>query len=229
MADGFPSTKASAHCKAELRRSRMNLKLLGGWIPHVASPHPPSRLFFDTIFEGQLAATPVLHSLASATQVLDLVRFRGPVRTPSQGSLLPASRKSFDSAVIEVLDDPSLGRAREYCPRHDRAFHYKAGSCLPPEVSPRRATDLVHTLPSAGSFSGTDILLSSLLARATMTRNPPFPHPPICLIDADGGTHAGDAGAAGFLSRSLSVLGHHDRWRSKPREHVCPLCPKADE
>src|SRR5262245_65506878 len=60
--------------------------------------------FQQTIFEGQLSHD-LLQRARLPSQVLDLVRGRGPGRIASQ-SLLPGLEKVFRPAVIEVLDDP---------------------------------------------------------------------------------------------------------------------------
>jgi hypothetical protein len=76
-----------------------------------------------------------------ATQVLDLVRRRGPGRIASQ-SLLPRLEKVFRPAVIKVLDDPLAAAELGDTVLAAQAFQYNATtisgptSPAPSETSP---------------------------------------------------------------------------------------------
>src|SRR5947208_2578409 len=80
--------------------------------------------FEQTIFEGQLGHD-LLQRAGLATQVLDLVRGRGPGRIASQ-SLLPCLEKVFRPAVIEVLDDPLAAAELGDTVLAAQAFQYNA-------------------------------------------------------------------------------------------------------
>src|SRR5439155_22271303 len=80
--------------------------------------------FEQTIFEGQLSHD-LLQRAGLASQVLDLVRGRGPGRIASQ-SLLPGLEKVFRPAVIEVLDDPLAAAELGDTVLAAQAFQYNA-------------------------------------------------------------------------------------------------------
>src|SRR2546430_12579925 len=80
--------------------------------------------FEQTIFEGELGHD-LLQRAGLATQVLDLVRGRGPGRIASQ-SLLPCLEKVFRPAVIEVLDDPLAAAELGDTVLAAQAFQYNA-------------------------------------------------------------------------------------------------------
>src|SRR5256886_11502851 len=94
--------------------------------------------FEQTIFEGQLSHD-LLQRAGLASQVLDLVRGRGPGRIASQ-SLLPGFEKVFRPAIIEVLDDTLAAAELGGAFLAPQGFQYNPDLVFRREAAPRRAT-----------------------------------------------------------------------------------------
>src|SRR5256885_16811400 len=118
----FSSVRRTGKADSSTSRMISNFSEAGYlmWLP----PHPPSRFFEQTIFEGQLGHD-LLQRAGLATQVLDLVRGRGPGRIASQ-SLLPCLETVFRPAVIEVLADPLAAAELGDTVLAAQAFQYNA-------------------------------------------------------------------------------------------------------
>src|SRR5262245_51498776 len=140
--------------------------------------------FQQTIFEGQLSYD-LLQRAGLASQVLDLVRGRGPGRIASQ-SLLPGLEKVFRPAIIKVLDDPLAAAELGDAVLAAQAFQYDADLVFRREVSPRRATDLLHHF--CRRFFLRHGFLSHLRSREGYDELEILPSSthPICLMSADG-------------------------------------------
>src|SRR5215216_2814972 len=148
-------------------------------------PHPPSRFFEQTIFQGQFGHD-FLQRAGLATQVLDLVRRRGPGGIASQ-SLLPRLEKVFRPAVIQVLHDPLAAAELGDTVLAAQPFQYNADLVFRREVSPRRATDVLHDL--CRRFFLRQGFLSHLRSLSDYDEPEILPSSthPICLMSADGG------------------------------------------
>src|SRR5262249_47147920 len=128
-------------------------------------------------------------------------------------SLLPGLEKVFRPAIIEVLDDPLAAAQLGDAVLAAQAFQYNADLVFRREVSPRRATDLLHHfcrrfflqhgflshLRSLEGYDEPEILPSST-------------HP-ICLMSADGGQCAASA-----HSRVMML------WTAPPPARKCQRC-----
>jgi hypothetical protein len=77
--------------------------------------------------------------------------------------------------VIEVLDAPLAAAELGDAVLAAQAFQYSADLVFRRELSPRRATDLLHHF--SGSFSGTDFCLIFAPWRATMSQKSSLPQP----------------------------------------------------
>src|SRR5262249_17512836 len=105
-------------------------------------------------------------------------------------SLLPGLEKVFRPAVIEVLDDPLAAAELGDAVLAAQAFQYNADLVFRREVSPRRATDLLH------DFSRRFFLRHGFLSHLRSMEGydepeilPSSTHP-ICLMSTDGGQSA---------------------------------------
>src|SRR5262249_14697240 len=102
-------------------------------------------------------------------------------------SLLPGLEKVFRPAIIEVLDDPLAAAELGDAVLAAQAFQYNADLVFRREVSPRRATDLLH------HFGRRFFLRHGFLSHLRSLKGydepeilPSSTHP-ICLMSADGG------------------------------------------
>src|SRR5262249_36350421 len=104
-------------------------------------------------------------------------------------SLLPGLEKVFRPAVIEVLDDPLAAAELGDAVLAAQAFQYNADLVFRREVSPRRATDLLHDFCRRFFLRhGFLFHLRSLEGYDEPEILPSSTHP-ICLMSADGGHH----------------------------------------